>query len=112
MYGNSDVWNWWNLGEKSYGEHIAEKLVLVIDEVGKNPDLASGLVSIVRQVYHDITVTNEKAKEVLLVLVGSGSDWYIRNDHLPYAGDDHTRHARGPFWDRSLQVKYNYLEGT
>lgn len=79
--------NWWS----GSGSPTLEKMVIVIDEVDKNPELACGLITIARQVYEDIIVTNKKAKQVLLVLVGSGSDWYVQNHHLPYAGDDNSR---------------------
>ena len=54
-----------------------DKLVVVVDDHDKNPELARGLVSKVRNIYGDIT--RWKARDVLLVLVGSGLDFYIRN---------------------------------
>lgn len=110
LYGDRLAWSWWNMGEKSNREPV-EKLVLVIDEVGKNTDLAASLISIVRQLYQDIIVTNEKAKQVLLVLVGSGFDWYIRNDHLPYAGDDQTRNTYSTFGTDPQKTNIIILKG-
>ena len=76
MNQDDDTKKWWNSDARTKYNPV-DKLVVVVDEVGKNPELARGLVSKVRDIYGDIT--SWKARNVLLVLVGSGLDFYIRN---------------------------------
>jgi hypothetical protein len=69
---NSVVADWW-----TNATHKLDKLGIIIDEVGKSPDLARGFVDTVRHILCEIH-NKGLATEVMLVLVGSGLD-----DSLP-----------------------------
>ena len=76
MSRNEVASNWW----KNPTVRI-QKLVIIIDEIGKLPDLARGLVDEVRIISQNF----EKiyAEKVLIVLVGSGLDGLIQADSIP-----------------------------
>lgn len=57
-----------------------KKLVIIIDEIGKLPDLARGLVDEVRIISQKYKT---HANELLIVLVGSGLDGLIEEDSIP-----------------------------
>jgi ABC-type oligopeptide transport system ATPase subunit len=71
---NGIVEAWW-----TNATHRLDKLGIIIDEVGKSPDLARGLVDEVRHILCEIH-NKGLAIEVMLVLVGSGLDGFIVND--------------------------------
>ena len=79
--GDKVVHDWWNSDEDTAKFQPIEKLVLVVDEVGRSPELARGLVSIVRKLYQHLRMN--KAKQVMLVLAGSGLDRHIRFNSVP-----------------------------
>jgi hypothetical protein len=102
---------WWNSNATSKLQlKPIEKLVLVVDEVGKNPELARALVSIVRKLYQDIIRSN-KANQVLLVLVGSGLDRHIRSDSGPYFAGDATQTTSSSFGTDPLKSNIIILKG-
>jgi len=78
MVDSEDTKRWWarfssNAPEKA---EPLKKLVIIIDEVGKDPELSRGLVDEVRVIYNKIRARN-MAEDVLLVLVGSGLERFI-----------------------------------
>jgi hypothetical protein len=77
---SKDASTWWEATESPV---TVKKLIVVVDEVGKAPGLARGLVDEVRNFYDDITGRG-RAEKVLLVLVGSGLDHHIRDDTLDF----------------------------
>jgi hypothetical protein len=77
---SKDASTWWEATESPV---TVKKLIVVVDEVGKAPGLARGLVDEVRNIYDDITGRG-LAEKVLLVLVGSGLDHHIRGDTLDF----------------------------
>ena len=76
MERNAVALEWWN----SHSLRM-KQLVIIIDEIGKLPDLARGLVDEVRIISQKYKKTH--AKEVLIVLVGSGLDGLIEVDSIP-----------------------------
>ena len=58
-----------------------EKLLVVINEVGKGPKLTRGFVDSVRNIYLKFN-KEHIAKKALMVLVGSGLDIEIRGDTI------------------------------
>ena len=60
-----------------------DELVIILDEIGKIPYVARGLVDEVRQIYCGIV--GDRAEKVLLVLVGAGIDRFIEEDSPSFA---------------------------
>ena len=73
---NGDAIDWWNNPSVRL-----DQLVIIIDEVGRLPDLGRGLVDEVRIITETYRATH--AEKVMLVLVGSGLDGLIRQDSIP-----------------------------
>jgi hypothetical protein len=72
--GKARLW-WESFSNKAPCETL-DQLIIILDEVGKNPDFALGLVDEVRNIL--ITIQNRGlAKSTMLVLVGSGLDGFI-----------------------------------
>jgi len=78
---NPTVEAWWHTPS-----HKLEELVIILDEAGKEPELARGLVDEVRQINVDIC-NKGLAEKVLLVLVGAGLDHYTEIDSLDFDAD-------------------------
>ncbi|CAB9513469.1 expressed unknown protein [Seminavis robusta] len=75
---SSETKRWWARFSDSdvQATETLEELVVIIDEAGKDPELARGLVDEVRVIYNRIRARN-MAKDVMLVLVGSGLERFI-----------------------------------
>ena len=79
---NSTVASWWDNPKHC----TLEELVIILDEMGKAPNLGRGIVDEVRQI--SIRICNKKlAKKVMIVIVGSGLDYYLGEDSLDFDAD-------------------------
>jgi hypothetical protein len=67
--------NWWN-GE----EEPIQKLVIIVDEVGKCQDFGRGLVDSVREIHQTYVERKKRCRQFKLVIAGSGLDAAIRRD--------------------------------
>jgi hypothetical protein len=68
--------SWWECFSSNDDCETLDQLIIILDEVGKVPELALGLVDEVRHILIKIQ-NNGLAKSAMLVLVGSGLDGYI-----------------------------------
>ena len=76
LHMNATASEWWERPR-----HTLEKLVIILDEMGKKPDFARAIVDQVRHISIDIC-RRKLAKNVMIVLVGSGLDYFIKEDGL------------------------------
>ena len=75
MKRHKRVENWWNGLEKPI-----QKLVIIIDEVGKCHEFGHGLVNSVRKIQKTYVERKKRCKEFKLVIAGSGLDAALRRD--------------------------------
>lgn len=73
---------WWESASLDHpSRQTMDKLIIILDEVGKMPQVALGLVDEVRRISYGI-LNRGLAKQVMMVLVGSGLDGYM-DKHSP-----------------------------
>lgn len=87
LSGNATTRKWWEDSKERKAVHTLEKLIIIVDEVGKSPELARGIVDDVRNICNSI-LDRGLAKKAILVLVGSGLDGHIGEDSLDYDGSN------------------------